>query len=311
MPYAEMLGILGENNKPREADCAASGLIFFYVCLLYIMHFPGWGKHIEDVFLYSLLYILLDHYIDDIRLDPSVKNTAIAQMSILIVDPSAHSRLPLVDPILKTIALTYQKLITRCPTSKQSMMELFKAEIEGLSIQKDATSTRERYYDIACRKGGYTLRVVQCIVENDDPIVSEECFRLGAIMQLIDDSVDVLSDRKNGIHTIATHDLYHNKTLDRLWLDIINEINSIDSRNTLFRVLYTFFVVYLPDRLVDCYSVELRKETNPLNLFDYGHGCDGTALIVDAVTTELAAMEALEHLRHLREGTYSSWNKHI
>ena len=29
-PYTGILGISGENNKPREADCVASGIVFFY-----------------------------------------------------------------------------------------------------------------------------------------------------------------------------------------------------------------------------------------------------------------------------------------
>jgi hypothetical protein len=296
-PYTDILGISGEDNRPREADCAASGIVFFYGCLCYIMHFPGWGQHIEDIFLYNLLYILVDHYIDDIKVNSIDKKHAISQMYILIMDPSQHERLPLIDPILKTIAIVYQRLITRCPDTKKSIIKLFEAEIEGLTIQKDSSSSREKYYDIAIRKGGYTMQVLQHIVGDTDPTITDASFHIGTIMQLIDDSVDVIADQKNGIHTIASYDLQNKGNLDELWIDIMNRIRNIDARFTIFTFLYTVFTVYLPDRIRDCYSESLRQLTNPLNLFDYTYGCDGSLLLVHAVTDELSTMDALDTLR--------------
>lgn len=113
-------------------------------------------------------------------------------------------------------------------------------------------------------------------------------------MQLIDDSVDVIADQRNGIHTIATHELKTTGTLDNLWIDIINRINSIDSRFTIFIILYTIFAVYIPDRLPETYTAELRSYTNPMNLFDYSYGCDGSSLLVDAIMSELLAVEILD-----------------
>jgi hypothetical protein len=253
------------------------------------MHFPNWGRHIRDIFLYNLLYILVDHYIDDIRIDPGLKETAIAQMFILLEDPSQHSSMPLIDPVLKTIALVYQELITRCPATKKSIFKLFQSEVDGLKIQKDATAQREKYYDIALRKGGYTMEVLHDIVGNTDITIREATFHIGTIMQLIDDSVDILTDMKNGIHTIATCDLTSMKNLDTLWLDIMHRISTIDRRFVLFIFLYTIFAVYLPDRLNKCYSENLRRLTNPLNLFE----CDGSYLLVEAVMCEITAMELL------------------
>src|SRR5438128_10361347 len=57
------------NAKLREGEILASGASFFYGCFFYIMHFPNWRKHIYDIFLYNLLYMLVDHYIDDNRIN--------------------------------------------------------------------------------------------------------------------------------------------------------------------------------------------------------------------------------------------------
>jgi len=291
-PYTKILGISGKNNKPREADCVASGIVFFYGCLFYIMHFPGWGNHIEDIFLYNLLYILVDHYIDDIKVDPNTKNIAISQMFILIKDPLAYTDMSLIDPILRTIAIVYHRLIIRCPSTKDSIIKLFNVEIEGLFIQKNNYFSREIYYDIALRKGGYTMQLLQNIVGNQDPTIAEASFKLGGIMQLIDDLIDTLYDKENGINTIATYDLEHKGNLDDLWIDIMNRIDAIDSRFIIFKILYTIFAVYIPDRSLQNYTEELRKLTNPLNLFDF----NGSTLLVETIMSELTAMEILDEV---------------
>lgn len=300
-PYTEVLGLSGENNRPREADCVASGIVFFYGCLVYIMHFPGWGKHIEDIFLYDMLYILVDHYIDDIRIDPTQKQQAINQMKILINEPGLHETMELIDPVLKVIAMTYQRLLERCPNVKESIIKLFSAEIEGLSIQKNNESTREKYYDIALRKGGYTMEVLQYIVGDDDKTISEASYHIGTIMQLVDDSADVISDKTNGIHTIATHDLENKGNIDELWMDIIERINKIDDRFTIFIILYTVFAIYLPDRIKEAYTDELRNKTNPLNMFDYNYGCDGSSMLVNTIMDELSSIDALYELKKCKE----------
>lgn len=300
-PYTEVLGLSGEHNRPREADCVASGIVFFYGCLVYIMHFPGWGKHIEDIFLYDMLYILVDHYIDDIRIDPTQKQQAINQMKILINEPGLHETMELIDPVLKVIAMTYQRLLERCPNVKESIIKLFSAEIEGLSIQKNNESTREKYYDIALRKGGYTMEVLQYIVGDDDKTISEASYHIGTIMQLVDDSADVISDKTNGIHTIATHDLENKGNIDELWMDIIERINKIDDRFTIFIILYTVFAIYLPDRIKEAYTDELRNKTNPLNMFDYNYGCDGSSMLVNTIMDELSSIDALYELKKCKE----------
>src|SRR5437763_197266 len=69
-PYLSELG-LSSTTLPgsNENECAASGVMFFYGCLLYVMHFPNWGQYIEDIFLYNMLYLLVDYYLDDIKVD--------------------------------------------------------------------------------------------------------------------------------------------------------------------------------------------------------------------------------------------------
>lgn len=288
-PYADVLDL----DNPREADCVASGIVFFYGCLAYIMHFPGWGQHIEAVFLYDLLYMLVDHYIDDIDVHDELKSQAIFQMYILIENPHQHETLAVVDPVLKVIAETYARLLELCPNTKESIIRLFNVEIAGLKVQCDPHRSREDYYRTALDKGGCTMQVLQHIVNDPDPELVEISYHLGTIMQLIDDCVDLRADLDKGIHTVATHDYLQTGRLDELWADIMRRIFTIHPRFTLFIMVYNVFAIYVPDRESQAFSQELKSRSNPLNLFDYNYGCDGSTLLVNAIMSELVAWNTL------------------
>lgn len=280
-PYEQILNL----DNPKEDDCIASGIGFFYGCLLFIMHFPNWGNHIYDIFLYNILYILVDHFIDDMKSNPENKDKVINQMFILISNPSA--KLDFADPSLKVIAETYSQLITRCPLTKISINKLFLSEIEGLKIQKSPDFSREDYYGIALKKGGYTLEVLVHIMGITDNEIIEEAYKIAQTMQLIDDIVDAESDINNGINTVATYDLTKNGNLDLLWLDVVNRINNLHPKFTIFKIVYSFFAVYLPDRCRKQFSPEVYNKTTKLNLFDYNYGCDASSLLVSACMEEL------------------------
>lgn len=277
LPYINIIG--------RKKDHLTSGIVFFYGSLFYIIHFTNWGSHIEDIFLYNILYMLVDNYIDNPS-NEELKSRVIEQMFILIEDPLKYRTLALEDPVLETIALVYHKLISRCPNIKSSMIALFKAEIEGLYIQRTSKLDRETYYNIALKKGGYTMLVLQAIMQ--DTTTDNVSFQIGSIMQLIDDIIDTSIDKASGINTIATYDLEEKGSLDELWMDIARRIAAVDRRFTIFIVLYHVFAMYIPDRYPENYSARLRSFTTTMNLFDYGKGCDSSSLLSDSLMNELA-----------------------
>lgn len=283
-PYSKILRI---DHNPREEDCIASGAVFFYGCLCYIMHFNNSGSHIEDILYYNILYILVDHYIDDIKVSSIVKHHAIDQMFMLLHDPMCYKKLNLSDPSFELIAITYHKLISRCPAAKRSIIKLFQSEIDGLSIQNKSNHTRNVYYDIALRKGGETMEVLRSIVDNDD--LSQATYHLGTIVQLLDDMLDVNSDMKNNINTIATYDLINKGNLDELWTDTIYRINDIDPKFIIFKILFMFFAVYIPYRNENAFTSELVSVVKPMNLFEL----DASKLLVESAVTELISMELL------------------
>lgn len=113
-------------------------------------------------------------------------------------------------------------------------------------------------------------------------------------MQLVDDCVDVLADRRNGIHTIATHDLQTKGNLDDLWIEIMHRISLIHPRFKVFIILYSIFAVYVPDRVPQMFTEQLRTKTTELNLFA---GCDGSSLLIESIMNELLAKDLLTDIQ--------------
>src|SRR5207244_720915 len=83
-------------------DSLASGIVFFYSCILYISNFEGWHKKIKDVASLVMLYVMVDHYLDDYVDSIDNKTRLVSQMGLLISSPDSddcnHS------PFLKEIA---------------------------------------------------------------------------------------------------------------------------------------------------------------------------------------------------------------
>jgi hypothetical protein len=280
LPYQDILGM--KTNNLREPNCLASGFIFFYGCMLYIMHFPDWGNYIYDIFLYNLLYLLVDNYLDDNRIDIKDKELAINQMEELIQDPLLYKKMLLANPVLETIAITYHKLIQKHPKCKDTLIKLFKMEVKSVQIQKDSFHHHNTYYNLAIAKGGYTIEVLSHMIP-DAQILNKESYHIGTIMQLIDDSLDVIEDKNNGINTIATYHINIYGTLDLLWIDIIEKINRIDMGFPIFNIIYSLFVIYLPISLLECYSSEVKNYVNKINLF---YNRDGITALNERIMNE-------------------------
>lgn len=266
-----------KDGQEREEYGLASGIIFFYGCLLFIAHFDNWIQYLDDIVQYNILYLLVDHYIDDTKEDPTIKQKSIKQMHILIKNPEKRHDMKLIDSTLYTIAEVYEKLITKRPKSKKYINQLFNSQIQGLKIQNSKTFEREQYMKICENKGGYTLQVLIGIVDRID--LEDEAYHIGTIMQYIDDSVDCLVDQDNKIYTIATHDLEKDGNIDKLWVKSAEAIKNISGDFFLFKVIYSIFLIYIPSRIYNCYGEQIIKETSEYNFFDYKLGVDGAALL--------------------------------
>lgn len=294
--YIDMMNpyINNEEILIGNIENITSGIIFFYISILYIMHYPNWKDHIEDVFLYNLLYVYVDNYLDDVNIEEEKKKKSMRDMLILI-ENEEYTKEEGVDPILCKISEIYQRFIKRCPKTREHMVNLLKLEIQSVKVQNNENLSRDEYYEIAKEKGGYTMELLYYIMnpDSENEKIKGTTYDLGVILQLLDDSLDVMIDKECKITTIATYDLDRDGKLDNLWIDIIDRISKIDKQFNLFTMIYLISAIYIPDKLSTCFSEELRSKTNKVNLFDYTRGFDAAKIITKAIIEELKIRKSI------------------
>lgn len=289
--HLEHLGFRG-GQRMRDIEAPASALVFFIWSFTFAVHFPNWVNHLEALFNYNLLYLYVDHYIDDTEMTPEQKKTSISQMFILLQNPRARFTLPLVDPTLSTIAELYEGLATKYPQSVEAMKAIFKTQIEGLKYQNDPNSSKSDLEDICVRKGSRTAEVIATFVGlTPTDAWYRDAQTIGAIMQLVDDCIDVEADLKNNVSTIATWIFREHGSLDSLLITIAAHISEIGNHFWMFKISYTLFLCYIPDRWARYFSPEIRSLFHRYNLFDYNLGCDGVLLLTNMVLERIKTIE--------------------
>jgi len=269
MPYAEALGISKDCNNLRDKTSIASSILLYYGSLVYKFHFSSPNEALDDLYEYTILYILMDQYIDDINLNDTIKDIAIIQMTILINDPDKYKDLQLIDPILKHMTQIYIKLMDKYPNIKQSIINIFMAQIKGHKKQKIKTLKREDYYKVASDKGGYTIQVLTHFFMITGEKNIKDSYDMGIIVQLIDDCADVKEDIINNIYTTSLYDLDKKGYLDEIFIDIIEKINNLDNKYIVIKILLTYNLLLVVSKNPGCYSSRLKKLIEPYNFFQY------------------------------------------
>jgi hypothetical protein len=216
----------------------ASGAMCFLGSLLISFCQVGYVKNIEELFTYAACYILTDHYIDDNTVSKGDKSKTILQIDNFInrVKPGVDNELNIESPIIKLVADKYIHMINKIPKSADYLKEIFKVEVSTMYLQNRSDLPREKYIEISEWKGGVFCKAIQAILELD--ITTAE-YDLGATIQLIDDILDIEDDASLEINSIATYDYKTYGNLDKLLIYIVNKVDALDKKYTLFKpVLY-------------------------------------------------------------------------
>lgn len=280
-PYVHIFKFDSATYNKQQKDNIYSGLSFFYLGLLFAVHFDKWGKHVKDIFLYNILFLTVDHYIDDETIDIQEKRKSIAMMYIMVKNPGMYVNLNLNNEVLYLIGKTHEELINNCPSTKESLIKLFEIEIETLSIQNKYTLQEKEYYDLAVRKGEATMLVFLDIMENHEEKNIKITKQLGAIWQFFDDLSDFEEDIEDNIYTIANYHLEHEGNLDKLWLDQISRIIRIDPSFNSFIIINLIVAIYILGRRQKYFSQDLVNSVRKYNLFDYDYGFSGDKFFVE------------------------------
>jgi len=230
-----------------------SGLLcFFGQIILYMCQNKKLNKEVIDKCRdFTLLYLYVDYYLDTKEID----KCKLKKMKEMIFDPFMDN-----IPDMEDMVSAYRRILNNnTDECKIKMIEVFLTEVEGMSYQKNPNLTSEHYLDIAERKGGTTSLAINSMFTEDTNKYSDVVYIIGSIIQLLDDMMDVSLDMKQGIHTIATHELSKYGNMDRLWCYTVLKIDTITPPFIIFKFLMCEILTYILGHRHEHFTYKLKR----------------------------------------------------
>lgn len=272
--------VLSKTSWERK-EFSPSGFFCYYGGML--MSICQWGrfKHNRSMCEFNLLYLYVDHHIDDPNLPMDQKASFIEHITGVMRSDlkSLNNNEPYqefdYDGILKGVIPIYRSMINNNANVLESLIELFNAEIRGM-VTQFASVNRNTYYRSARDKGGKTTRFIQMLLTDGtekDPDHLKNVERIGICFQLVDDIIDVVTDIDDGINTVATFDLRSTGNIDRSIDDAAREISLIQAPFQLFKVALNLILCYAVSRS-RYVSSNIKRSLRPYTYFDNSLGLD-------------------------------------
>ena len=187
--------------KFSKSEQVSGSICFFGGVFTSLLH-HGYIKNIEHLFTFAFCYMLIDHFLDDDSISSTSKERSMKKIFSILSNSSfslgntentkdEDGDLVISEEIIKR----YRDMVedTECIGE---IKELFRAELEGSKICKNKNWERDIYFNNACEKGGYTALVIGRIIgiKKEDTEGSEGALRLGSLIQLVDDFLDISDD---------------------------------------------------------------------------------------------------------------------
>ena len=239
-----------------------SGSICFFGGVFTSLLNYGYIENIDGLFTFALCYMLIDHFLDDDTINEAEKTKCMSEV-YLFMSTGEKSDNKLID----AAADRYLKLVTEVPECQEYILKLFKSELEGVKVQSRKDLPREVYLKIAEEKGGYTAAVIGSIIGLDGEDEKRESFRLGSVIQWVDDFLDLEDDSLLSIYTLVRYDLDRGN-LDEYIEYTIEKIDILSNVYNFFKPILLLGLILSVHDNPGCIGDELNELLQKYNPFD-------------------------------------------
>ncbi len=208
---------------------------------------------IDNIFNFTLLYVVFDHYMDNHDINREDKLLRINRIHDILLNDN-------IDVGQDALLITIQKAVRNlCLNNKHrtALLKIFNVEVSTALRQNgvnthmipqlyqlpfsDQTTILQQLLFMAEWKGGQTVQSMQNIIGLES---TREGYILGACIQLADDIHDVEDDIKDGIDTIATHLYAKHKILDHLAYYTVYIAHILDEKYAIFKIIIIPLIAY-------------------------------------------------------------------
>lgn len=222
----------------------------------------GYIEEIEGLFTFALCYMLIDHYLDDNTISDTEKKKSMKDIYEFIYNGKRETG----NKLINAAADRYLQLVERVPSCKEYILKLFQAELKGVEISQRKDLSREMYSTIDEEKGGLTAVAIGSIIGVTD---IAECMKLGHLIQIVDNLLDIQDDTDLGIYTLVRYDLDRG-SLDRYIYDAVIKIEKLSPIYNFFKViLLTGLILGIHDN-PGCISKDLNTILQKYDIFSIG-----------------------------------------
>lgn len=227
-----------------------SGAAFFYISLAISIWETASIDKIDQLFSLTACYMILDNFLDHPIYEDEEKDLVMSELEIILqtlanTNENTTTKINNTDqyhPITKAVNRYLQHIVKTVPEAIKSCIELFVAEKTTAKFQKQSGWSSYPLIVFAEYKGGATCDAITSIigVENSFPY-----YRLGSIIQLLDDLIDVEEDQELEINTPVTQCLNKHGNIDEIVDWIADSIRTLPNVLEPFKFLLCFALIVI------------------------------------------------------------------
>lgn len=249
------LSMLNQSIKFSTEDINNGKFCFYGSLLLAFCTGSNLNTLYSPLFSYSLLYVLIDSFLDKPCAEEKEKKETLFHLYALLQGEAPPPR----DAFLSLVSKHYTILLEHKPALREDLLRIFLIELESVPFQSSANHTEKEFMSMCKKKGALSLQALFTLFTDQDTASAKE---IGFCIQLLDDLYDVFLDKEQGINTIATFHLEQHGNCDQLYSHTLQKIETLPSRFILLQTVMMAFAVCLAQN-VPCLSPNLQEQIEP------------------------------------------------
>jgi len=246
------------NWQFTKSEEVSGSICFFGGVATSVLNY-GYIKEIEGLFTFAVCYMLIDHFLDNEAVSDSDKLLFIKEIYQFIITGVKNDNL-----MVQAVGDRYLELINRVPKCREFFIKLFISELEGYKIEKTNTFTRNDYSKSSDEKGGLTSLCIASIIGLP---TDEKNHEVGALIQKVDNLLDIEDDKAAGIYTLARYDL-DNGNLDRYLYETMIRIKDLSPIYNVFKIILLLGLILGIHDHPGCISNSLNEIIKNYDIFE-------------------------------------------
>lgn len=202
-PYWDKFPALPAKDRRRMRDYPLQFIVFFAEIWAILLQRDLSIKERTRLVLYASSGCLYDDFFDE-------ESVSAETLRLMYLQPNHYEPqndkerlfVMLMQDLYKTMDNT---AVVLRQGFEDTFLKFWEAQVQSQQQARQASLTQEEIWQISEKKGGYAMLLSRFLLDSTLPTgEAETIFRIGAWFQLLDDTLDIDKDLRNGVRTLVT-----------------------------------------------------------------------------------------------------------